>query len=231
MTKTKKTLWIILGVIFVILLAFVIWDRITAEQGLEKYAPQTPSTSNENTINKDEVLNGTYNWGTAAGSNVEQYKNAVWQAITVSRVAGFQTAVNALEKSTEKCQGLAVTALRREGCMCQTGYWVEITKNGKAEKIDTETKLKNILLPIDNASKAISLVTLTKRGLIINQNIPTGHTLKISDGYLVQVVDQNFCGCSTHTPKGAIYKVTKAGVVTQIASEIVKDIGPEICVD
>ncbi|MFA6547503.1 MAG: hypothetical protein WCT11_00990 [Candidatus Magasanikbacteria bacterium] len=201
-----------------------VWD-------LTSPAIQTTPTPNENTTNKDEILKGTYNWGTATGSGVEQYKNVVWQAIIASRVAGFPTTVNALEKNTEKCQGFSETALRHEGCMCQTGYWVEITKNSKTIKIDTETKLKNILLPIDSADKAISLVTLTKGDLNSNQNIPTGHTLKINDGFLVQVIDQNSCGCSTHTPTGAIYKVTKSGVVMQIASEVVKATGPEVCVD
>lgn len=197
-------------------------------------ASDTANVNEGDAVNKKEKLSGDYNWGAAAGPDWAQYKAAVWQPIIGSTLAGFSLQAAAKEKRLEECGGLMGAALRNEGCLCQKGYWVEITKDGQVEKIDTPEKLKNALSPIDSAAKAVSLVTLATRDLNVNtsDNIPVGHVLPISDGYLVQVVDLNFCGCGTHIPSGVIYKVTESGEMTQIAAEIVPPSdGPEICVD
>jgi len=222
---------IIIVAVAVIAVAFW-WLVFFQERGLEKYFSPLPPVQNTN-INKDEKLSGNYSWGTAAGPNQEQYKNAVWQAIAASTLAGFPPTVHAVENHTDHCGGMAgASYLRREGCMCLTGVWVEITKNGQIEKIDTETKLKGVLFPIDSAQKAVSLMVLTTRDLQINHGIPAGHTLAVDGGYLVQVVENNTCGCSVHQPAGAIYKVTASGAVTPVAAEIVPPSDdPEVCVD
>jgi len=182
--------------------------------------------------NKDGKLNGDYSWGTVAIAEKTQAANAVWTAIKSSVLSGISPSLHPVEKRTEGCQGFSETVLRMEGCMCQIGYWVEVTQKGKVNLIDTDLKLKELLLPIDSDAKAVSLVALTKRDLNINQSIPAGHTLAIKDGYLVQIVENNFCGCSTHQPNGAIYKVTKSGEVTQVATEVVPVIdAPEVCID
>ncbi len=225
MSKKIIIALVAMTVIFTVWLAVKDWS----ENGPEKLSPLPVSAVN---TNKDEKLSGNYNWVKIIGADQAKYKNAVWQAINSTALAGFPSAMSATEKATEQCQGFAETALRHEGCMCQTAYWVETVKNGQSEKIDAEAKLKNILSPIDSAAKAVSLVVLTRGDLQINQGIPAGHALAISDGFLVQVVENNSCGCSVHLPGGVIYKVTKSGVVTPAAAEIVPPgEGPEVCVD
>lgn len=235
---SKKTIGIIVMVIAAgIWCLFSFWQ----EKGLEKYLFHTTQTTGVNTssiydvinINKDEKLKGNYSWGTAAGPNQKQYQNAVWKAITTTRLAGIDSLLQAVEKKTEPCGGFSGSYLKKEGCMCEAGFWVEIINNGQVKKIDTAEKLISLLWPADNAVKAATLVVLTHRYVLINSNgTPMGHTLAIKDGYLVQTVNINFCGCSTHQPFGNIYKVTKAGVVTLIASEIVpRGNEPEVCVD
>jgi hypothetical protein len=233
MRKSSKYKFLVVGTVAIVIL-------IAVTVSVQRYFFSSPvtkiETPSENQlkigIDNDEKLSGDYSWGTAAGPNKKQYEKADWQVINYSVLEGFSSELKAVEKKSDGCQGDFKSVLRLEGCLCQKGYWVEISQNGKAESITTESKLKTLLLPIDSEEKAVSLVVMTKRDLVRSNGIPTGRVLAIEDGYLVQLLENNTCGCNTHVPTGVIYKVNKSGEVGQVAAEVVKSTGsPEFCVD
>jgi len=230
MRQKFKSIFPTVGIILFVLLIIVALTIVA----VNKYW-QEPDEADVLTVDDIDLTVGNfdlnnYTWIKAADG--KRYKNVVWQTTTASILAGFAADNKAVEKRTEGGWGFDTAVLRREGCLASVGYWVEITQGGKVEKIDTLARLKDILLPIDSANKAVGLVALTTGDLQMRLGVLVGHSAPISDGYLVRAVENNTCGCSTHIPEGVIYKVARDGAVTIVAREIVPiGAGPEICVD
>ena len=194
---------------------------------------ETPKIDNTNTggTTMKEKIVGDYQWDNV---NLQsQYSDSSWNKILTYKLAGFLPKTSLTEKKTEGCSGRGSDSyLRVEGGLCGVGYWLE---DSSATRIDSKEKLIARFGPVENEAEAVSFITVMQGGLQIDPSgIPTGHTLTVSDGYLVQLVYKNTFGCGSHEPTGVIFKISQNGEVLRIASEKQKPpkLGePILCVD
>jgi hypothetical protein len=174
-----------------------------------------------------EKLTGDYTWEDQTLQ--EEYQDALWNKIESGRLKGFSTSFT--EKKTEGCGAQDKNEyLRIEGGLCRVGVWLEDTQGNKINSVE---KLKETCAPIESEEEAISYLSLMRSDLKIGESdIPQGHSLTITDGFLIQLVYKNTFGCSNHKPIGYIYKVSKNGDFEQVATEQVDETtGPQMCVD
>ncbi len=187
-------------------------------------------TSDDGQFIKEKIV-GDYQWDDL---NLKaQYSNISWNKITTYKLSGFSPNTALTEKRTEGCEGRGDGSyLRVEGGMCGVGYWLE-KSNG--DKINTLEKLVSNFAPIENETEAASFMAIMQADLKIDASgIPEGHTLTITDGFLVQLVHENTFGCGSHKPTGVIFKITNGGDIQRIASEKEKQPlpgEPVMCVD
>lgn len=192
--------------------------------------PKIIETNNGGTSVKEKVA-GDYQWENTTLQS--QYSNTLWNKITTYKLSGFSPKTSLTEKKTEGCGGRGDGSyLRIEGGLCGVGYWLE---DSSGTKIDSKEKLATRFAPVENEAEAVSFIVVTQGGLRIDASgIPEGHTLAISDGFLVQLVYKNTFGCGSHEPTGVIFKISQNGEVLRIASEKQKPPKPGepvLCVD
>jgi len=178
-----------------------------------------------------EQIVGDYQWTDTILRS--QYSKVLWNKITTPKLAGFSPNTSLTEKKTEGCGNIYTDSyLHIEGGLCGVGYWLE---DPSGMRIDSKEKLAARFVPIENEAEAVSFAANTQGGLKIDASgVPEGHTLAISDGFLVQLVYRNAYGCGSHEPTGVIFKISKNGEVRQIASEKQnpsKPGEPVLCVD
>jgi hypothetical protein len=188
-------------------------------------------------------VNPSYDWKDENGA--EKYKDVVWNKISKSRLAGFTSAgVVVMEEeiacfwSDEPCHPLISKEneyLRVEGGIISSYRFLVVIKNNETHTIKSLEELKEFFAPIDNEIEAMSFIGITERDLKENgKDVLVGETAVIDGGYLVKVVKNNTFGCGRHDPQKVIFKITKDGEITLIASEILPpepDNVPHACVD
>lgn len=178
-----------------------------------------------------EKIVGDYQWENTTLQS--QYSSLLWNKITTNKLAGFSPKTSLTEKKTEGCEGRGDGSyLRTEGGLCGVGYWLE---DSSGTRIDSKEKLAARFAPVESEAEGVSFIVVEQSGLKIDTSgVPAGHTLTISDGFLVQLVYTNTFGCGGHEPTGVIFKISKNGEVLRIASEKQKPPKPGepvLCVD
>jgi hypothetical protein len=108
--------------------------------------------------------------------------------------------------------------LRREGGIKGVYYGLRLEEKGAVTEVSDARALQMLLAPIDTAAKAVTVIALTKSGLVRRDGHLIAKTSSIPEGFLVQAYDSNTFGCSNHIPTGVVFVVYKNGT-TAIASK------------
>lgn len=187
-------------------------------------------------------INPSYDWKDENGA--ERYKDIIWKKITERRLDGFTSIGDIVEEkeitcfwNEEPCKSLISKEdehLRVEGGLASRYYFLTITENGEPQMVKSLGNLKKFFAPVDNEVEAMSFIGVTERDLKRNEkDVLVGETAVIDGGYLVKVVKNNTFGCGQHDPQRVIFKISKDGEKTLVATEILPPESKNIfsCVD
>lgn len=164
-------------------------------------------------------------------NNKDNYQNLRWKIIDSSISKGLDGLWEGKTRGIHEREEQE-KALKREGCLRGRYFYLSEKKLINPQRIYNFQELKTKFLPVENENEAVAFVASTTSDLVyLHDKKLLGYTAVTKDGYLVQVVDKNTCGCGSHEDTGAIYKVTKSGEITLLATTPFKSRGLDVCVD
>jgi hypothetical protein len=106
------------------------------------------------------------------------------------------------------CPGNA--GVRREGCMAARMICVKMNDS----IITSADDLRHAVAPVENADQAANVALLTQPDL--------GGVLRTAqapDGFFVEVILRNTCGCGVHKPTRALLLVHRSGDISPVIEE------------